>query len=201
MELFKNRLKSLSDEICESGRINQKDIADALDMSPQAFSYLIKKGQRPSPKTLDKMSRYFKVSKDYLLGKSNIKITESAVIESVGIAALKNHLDDCAATGTDLTVALNRLLGNTFKGLKDIKGDVDVLLLQNMSDVIKKWSYFIERAAPASDNLKVSANKTDAVIELYDTVDAIRNMMVDYGKVLIDQYYYKDEGDKNGDST
>ena len=119
MELFRNRLKNLSDEKCKEEKINQKDIALKLSMSPQAYSYLIKKGQRPGAKTLDNISRYFNVSKDYLLGKSNIKVPEAPEVERIGIEALKSHLDKCAAMGTDLVTTLNRLLGNTLKGLNE----------------------------------------------------------------------------------
>jgi transcriptional regulator with XRE-family HTH domain len=199
METFHNRLKSL----CKESGLYQAQIARALDISPQALSYLIIKERKPSFETIESMAKYFNVTTDYLLGKSNIKVPDAVVSEYAGLEGLKANFDRCARMNTDLIPTLNRFLGNTLSRLNDFSSDVDTLLLKDFSDIIKKWDGFIERAVPFYQNSDLYPEKTDKTDALYATADSIRQIIIDYGKVLIDQVMLKksntnNEGDTNG---
>ncbi|EOU1841398.1 helix-turn-helix transcriptional regulator [Clostridium perfringens] len=63
------RLKDLRSE----KGVLQKDIAQFLKISTTAYGYYEQGKRSPDPETLNKLSDYFNVSTDYLLGKSDIK--------------------------------------------------------------------------------------------------------------------------------
>lgn len=71
MSTFSDRLKELRDS---SGK-TQAQIAEDIGITPQAFSYYVN-GREPNYDTLIKISNYFRVSVDYLLGKSQFKNAE-----------------------------------------------------------------------------------------------------------------------------
>jgi transcriptional regulator with XRE-family HTH domain len=202
LETFHNRLKSL----CQESGLHQAQIARGLGISPQALSYLIVKERKPSFDTIETMAKYFNVTTDYLLGKSNIKVPEPAVTEYAGLEGLKRNLDRCARMNPDLIPTLNRFLGNTLARLDDYSVDVDALLLKAFTEVIKKWDGFIERAVPFYQNSDIYPEKIDKTDALYNAAETIRQQVIDYGKVLIEQAMLKksntnNEGETNGDRT
>ena len=67
--MLSNRLKKLRNE----KGVLQKDVAQYLQISASAYGFYEQGKRFPDPETIDKLSDYFNVSIDYLLGKSNIK--------------------------------------------------------------------------------------------------------------------------------
>ena len=64
--LFADRLKSLRNE----KGLSQKELANALNLTQRKISYLETGQLEPDLSTLWKISSYFEVSCDYLIGKS-----------------------------------------------------------------------------------------------------------------------------------
>lgn len=67
--MLSNRLKELRNE----KGVLQKDVAQYLKISTTAYGYYEQGKRSPDPETIDKLSDYYHVSTDYLLGKSDIK--------------------------------------------------------------------------------------------------------------------------------
>lgn len=65
--LFAERLKNVRKE----KSLSQKQLADGLQMTQRKISYLETGQLEPDLKTLWKISDYFEVSCDYLIGKSD----------------------------------------------------------------------------------------------------------------------------------
>lgn len=66
------RLKQLREE----NNLSQLDLANKLNMSQQAISAYEKGAREPDIDTIKKISDFFNVSTDYLLGKSDIRNPE-----------------------------------------------------------------------------------------------------------------------------
>lgn len=64
-----NRLKLLREE----KKLTQSDISKILNITTAAYSYYENEKRDMTPDTILKLSEYFKVSTDYLLGKSDIR--------------------------------------------------------------------------------------------------------------------------------
>lgn len=72
MTIFTERLKELKEQ---SGK-TQLEIAKAIGITPQAFSYYMN-GRQPPFEILIKIAKYFNVTTDYLLGLSDFRNPES----------------------------------------------------------------------------------------------------------------------------
>ncbi|MDQ8769991.1 helix-turn-helix domain-containing protein, partial [Streptococcus ruminantium] len=72
--MFPERLKQLRKE---AGYTNQTQIAELLKTSQQSYSQWESGKRKPSKTTLEKLSNFFNVSVDYLLGNSDIRNQES----------------------------------------------------------------------------------------------------------------------------
>jgi Predicted transcriptional regulators len=70
--MLSDRLKSLRAE----KKRTQKDIADFLGISRQAYTKYENDQTEPDNKTLSKLAEYFDVTTDYLLGRSDIRNNE-----------------------------------------------------------------------------------------------------------------------------
>ena len=199
MEVFTVRLKAL----CKEKGKKQFEIAQGLKMSPKSFSFLINSEQKPSFETIIRMCKYFEVTADYLLGLSNYRIPEGKASNTVGLDALKAHLESCASLNTSFIPTLNRLLGTTLQNQRKVRDDLDVSFLQNIARILNEYNMLIERAAPFSENLRIYREKYEATVALYKTADSIRQAILDYGEELINAYdsylQHENEGDKNGD--
>ena len=94
MSIFHVRLKELKNESAQP----QSKIAADLGLTPQAFSYYIN-GREPNFEILIKISKYFNVTADYLLGLSSSKsgaddaILKEIEIEDSTIKVLKADID------------------------------------------------------------------------------------------------------------
>lgn len=64
---MKNRLHELRME----RSLRQKDVAEELGLSPQSLGYYENAVNKPDPETLVKLTDFFKVSADYLLGRED----------------------------------------------------------------------------------------------------------------------------------
>jgi transcriptional regulator with XRE-family HTH domain len=201
METFRNRLKMLTEEKREED-INQNRIAAILDIKSQAYSRLINGEGNPNLKTIEKLADYFKVSIDYLLGKSNVKQPEKTEVQNEGLAALKAHFDLCATMNTNLIDTLNCLMGVTIIKLSFCNNDLDTLVLNIVSDTIQQINDFI--------NLELSSdinnNREETIYKFFKTADSINNLFTDNCKTIINGLYsnnlkIKNEGETNGDST
>ncbi|MTB64728.1 helix-turn-helix domain-containing protein [Streptococcus sp. zg-86] len=67
--MFTKRLKDLR---LQAG-LTQREIADYFNTSPQSYAQWEKGLRKPSSDSLEKLARYFNVSTDYLLGKTEFK--------------------------------------------------------------------------------------------------------------------------------
>lgn len=67
--LLSNRLKELRIE----RELLQKDIAQELNITSSAYGFYEQGKRTPDADTLNKLSEYFNVSLDYLMGKSDIR--------------------------------------------------------------------------------------------------------------------------------
>ncbi|WP_415298888.1 helix-turn-helix domain-containing protein [Clostridium perfringens] len=75
--MLNNRLKSLRNE----KGVLQKNVAEYLKISANAYSFYEKVERIPNVETLNKLSDYYNISIDYILSKSNIKeSTEDLII-------------------------------------------------------------------------------------------------------------------------
>lgn len=69
LELFAKRLKNL---ICESG-MQQKDLAEACNVTPSTISRYVNAEREPGMDFIKAVSEKFGVSKDFLLGETDIR--------------------------------------------------------------------------------------------------------------------------------
>ncbi len=67
MLMFKDRLKKLRKE----KELTQKEIAKELDITQQQYAKWENGERNPNSETLEKLADYFKVTTDYLLGRTN----------------------------------------------------------------------------------------------------------------------------------
>ena len=74
--MLNNRLKSLRNE----KGVLQKDVAEYLKISTSAYGFYEQGKRIPDVETLNKLSDYYNVSIDYLLGKSNVKESAEDII-------------------------------------------------------------------------------------------------------------------------
>ncbi|EGS5727751.1 helix-turn-helix transcriptional regulator [Clostridium perfringens] len=91
--MLNNRLKSLRNE----KGVLQKDVAEYLKISTSAYGFYEQGKRIPDVETLNKLSDYYNVSIDYLLGKSNIKESAEDIInDDILTLALhnKNGIDN-----------------------------------------------------------------------------------------------------------
>ncbi|EMB68643.1 helix-turn-helix domain-containing protein [Streptococcus mutans] len=88
--MFPERLKTLR---LEAG-LTQKQIAKKLHIKQQSYSRWENSVSKPSRKTLEILSKFFDVSTDYLLGKTNIKkeIPEGEELEKELDRAIDNSV-------------------------------------------------------------------------------------------------------------
>lgn len=97
MSLFVDNLKKL---IKERGITQKKFLAD-LGLNINAIGDWQKNGNVPKGDTLQRISNYFSVSVDYLLGKSEIAVDDSVLDTVNGI-----DQDILETAGSDLNIAL-----------------------------------------------------------------------------------------------
>lgn len=86
-----NRLKLLREE----KKLTQGDIAKLLNITIAAYSYYENEKRDMTPDTIIKLSEYFNVSTDYLLGKSDIRNPEK-VDDPIGLAKIGFNMTDYA---------------------------------------------------------------------------------------------------------
>lgn len=67
--MFPERLKNLRKE----ANLTQKNISDHFNIKQPTYAQWEQGKRQPSSETLDKFAKFFNVSTDYLLGKTNIK--------------------------------------------------------------------------------------------------------------------------------
>ncbi|EOU2112827.1 XRE family transcriptional regulator [Clostridium perfringens] len=91
--MLNNRLKSLRNE----KGVLQKDVAEYLKISTSAYGFYEQGKRIPDVETLNKLSDYYNVSIDYLLGKSNIKESAEDIINdnSLTLALHNDNGIDC----------------------------------------------------------------------------------------------------------
>lgn len=74
--MLNNRLKSLRNE----KGVLQKSVAEYLKISTNAYGFYEQGERIPNVETLNKLSDYYNISIDYILGKSNIKESAEDII-------------------------------------------------------------------------------------------------------------------------
>lgn len=76
--MLKDRLKELRTEY----QLLQKDVATYLNITSSAYGFYEQGKRIPDADTVKKLSEYFKVSTDYLLGESNIKESADKLVKN-----------------------------------------------------------------------------------------------------------------------
>jgi len=76
---FSQRLRQLREE---KGLL-QKDVAKILGITPSAYGYYEQGKREPSMEVLKKLSDFFNVSIDYLLGRTDIRSPVDEITEAV----------------------------------------------------------------------------------------------------------------------
>lgn len=109
-EAFPSRLRSLMEE---SGK-TQQDLANCLEKTRQAVSYYLDGQTSPDWKNIKKISEYFGVSADYLLGLTDVKSQNQDIITLVTSLGLceeaANSLVSLAAEKSTSQITLFNLL-------------------------------------------------------------------------------------------
>ena len=82
--------------LIEEANITQRQLADALHISPSALNGYINQGKEPDYATLVRIADYFHTSTDYLLGRSD------DVGTSVAAHKLQKHLDGLNSYDLDI---------------------------------------------------------------------------------------------------
>lgn len=85
LQVFGERLKTLREE----RELSQRELAEVIGISKGAVYYYESDGRAPDIVTLEKLSDYFGVSADYLLGRTNArtqKIKLKSVCDKVGLS-------------------------------------------------------------------------------------------------------------------
>lgn len=85
-----NRLKLLREE----KKLTQGDIAKMLNITTAAYSYYENEKRDMTPDTILKLSEYFDVSTDYLLGKSDIRNPEQQQEDPLDLAKIGFNMKD-----------------------------------------------------------------------------------------------------------
>jgi transcriptional regulator with XRE-family HTH domain len=192
METFTNILNILRNE---SGK-SQVKVATDLGLSAQAYSYMVKNGREPSYETLCKISEYFNVSIDYLLGKSSYKVPQATDLKVKDFEALKVNLNNSGGPGTsELINSLNRLLGKTLSSFKKRNIDIDALILKDVAIVLQKWCDIIETAGSViiDHKLELNENKDTVKYEYYITAEDIKNVVIKDGVALLNRLRSNDD--------
>ena len=70
--------------LIEESNITQRQLADALHISPSALNGYINQGKEPDYATLVRIADYFHTSTDYLLGHSNTAVCDILIEIQVG---------------------------------------------------------------------------------------------------------------------
>lgn len=77
--MLSRRLKKLRKE----KQINQKDLAKKLNLSPSTIAMYETKKRKPDSEILERMSNYFDVSIDYLLGLTNERSSADKIKKTI----------------------------------------------------------------------------------------------------------------------
>ena len=112
--MFPEILKQLR----QSKKLNQKQFAKAIYISPSAVSQYETGHTMPSRETLERIARYFGVSTDYLLGSS-----QNAVIEE--------DLNSEYCSGVTVSSLINKCMDITEIHRETLLDVVDALVLQS----------------------------------------------------------------------
>jgi transcriptional regulator with XRE-family HTH domain len=83
--VFKDRLKELIDK----SEFNQREVAEKIGISKQTISFYVNGKRLPDIDTVYKLSKFFQVSSDYLLGLSDVQSLEldvKAIHEAIGLS-------------------------------------------------------------------------------------------------------------------
>lgn len=83
-----NKINSL---LAEQGK-TQKELAEELDVLPNVISYFCKGTRTPNTEQLIKISRFFNVSTDYLLGLSGDSTTDQDLKKFLDYTGLNNEI-------------------------------------------------------------------------------------------------------------
>lgn len=91
------KFSEVFNKLCEENNTSYKKIADMLGYSPQAVSKWGRGETEPNLDTLNKLSEYFNVSVDFLLGKTSVKKIDEPYddeLEKVLFSKAKDLTDD-----------------------------------------------------------------------------------------------------------
>ena len=115
---FHERFRELLNEYKEKhSDVTQAQIASTIGLTPQAFSYYLN-GREPNYDTLIKLSNFFNVTVDYMIGKSDYKNTAQKInAQSLGIsdkaAFFMSHLQDIDTSLSEEGVESKYNIANT----------------------------------------------------------------------------------------
>lgn len=141
--MFNERLKTLRKE----KGLTQKQIADHFNTSPQSYAQWEKGTRTPSQKSLEKLSDFFDVSVDYLLGRtenqSNITNTGNNSIVFQENTGSINYTHTESSENKRHTVYeknLIKLLENTIKKQEEL-----LTILSHQQNILESQQKLIEK--------------------------------------------------------
>lgn len=103
--MFSNRLK----ELRQKAKVTQKELAQSINSSQQNIALYEQGRRKPKYETLEKLSVFFNVSTDYLLGKTDLPEPDSDI-------DLDNAIDNSVAfDGTPITDDDREIIKNYLK--------------------------------------------------------------------------------------
>ena len=144
---FPTRLR----EIMAEKNKTQQDVANAIGKTRQAVGYYTDGSSSPDWKTLVELSRYFDVSVDWLLGRTNARIND----ETVKIVCNYTGLSEKAALG----LSLNKNDGNPLRAL------IDLIAADSVSNIdFVRYCQLTQVAAEISRKSKSTPSPTDALV-------------------------------------
>lgn len=112
--MLKERLKELRIE----KNLLQKDIANLLNITASAYGFYEQGRRVPDAYTVIKLSKFFNVSSDYLLGNTDIRLTSNEVLK---IKSVKTKLTDEELNILELFRHLNEKEKIKIEGMLEMK--------------------------------------------------------------------------------
>lgn len=144
---FPSRLRKIMDEEDKT----QQDVATAIGKTRQAVGYYADGSSSPDWKTLVELSTYFNVSVDWLLGRTNARISD----EAVKIVCNYTGLSEKAVLG----LSLNKNDGNPLRAL------IDLIAADSVSNIdFVRYCQLTQVAAEISRKAKSTPSPTDALV-------------------------------------
>jgi len=192
-ELYNNIFATRLRELMEETKTTQQALAKEINITRQAISQYTDGSVLPNIEKLEKISNYFNVSCDYLVGKVNIKTSNTSLQK---IYELTGLIDDSINTliyykksNTEYVTLINRILShnaNLEKLLEEIK---NYRSITNSSEISDQITTFFEDKINKKTNksalfeiFKEFSNTPEKFIDIYE--ESLKSKFIEFIKNL-----------------